>query len=154
MRSIGALAQMAGCSVQTIRWYEASGLMATPPRSAGNHRIYGDDAIRRLAFIRHARELGFPLDAIRELLTLGADPDGDCARADAIAARHVAEIDARIARLTALRTEVARMVERCDADRIAGCRVMEVLADHSHARCVTGEHQTGATGDGLVPGAA
>jgi DNA-binding transcriptional MerR regulator len=127
---IGALARRAGVKVPTIRYYEGVGLMPQAPRSEGNRRLYGEDAVRRLAFIRHARELGFEVEAIRELLALSAEPQASCEAADAIALRHLAAIDSRIARLTALRAEVARMTEECAHGRIGECRVIEVLADH------------------------
>jgi Cu(I)-responsive transcriptional regulator len=141
--SIGTLAKASGCSAQTIRWYEQAGLLAAPSRSGGRHRLYDDAAASRLAFIRHARELGFSLEAIRELLALTGDPNRPCAAADEIASRHLTEIDARIARLSALRAELARMLENCQGGRIADCRVIEVLADHAHEHCLSPDHGTG-----------
>lgn len=70
MLTIGKLGEAAGVKVPTIRYYEQIGLLPEPDRSAGNQRLYGQSALDRLAFIRHARELGFPLDAIRDLLSL------------------------------------------------------------------------------------
>ena len=98
--------------------------------------------VQRLAFIRHARELGFPLDAVRELLSLSDDADRSCAAADAIARDHLVAVERRIARLTALKTELERMIEQCRGGSIADCHVIEVLADHSHAHCVT-DHRAG-----------
>lgn len=140
--SIGALARATGAKVQTIRYYEQIGLLPEAARSAGNQRIYGRAHLDRLAFIRHARELGFPLDAIRELLKVADHPDHPCATADRIARDQLAAVDARITRLEALRTELERML--CDHARtgtIAECRVIEVLADHSHGHCVTHHEQ-------------
>src|SRR5690606_4906231 len=94
-------------------------------------RLYGRPAQERLAFIRHARDLGFPLGAIRELLSLSDDPDRPCAAADNIARRQLRAVNARIARLTALRTELERMVEHCASGTIADCRVIEVLGNHA-----------------------
>lgn len=73
--SIGDLARRSGCKVQTIRYYEQIGLMPEPGRTSGNQRLYGEKQADRLAFIRHSRELGFPLEAIRELLELSDDPN-------------------------------------------------------------------------------
>src|SRR3546814_20582317 len=70
MLTIGTLARRTGTKVQTIRYYEQVGLMPEPGRSEGGQRRYGDAELDRLSFIRHARQLGFPLDAIRELLNL------------------------------------------------------------------------------------
>ena len=85
MLTIGTLAKKTGTKVQTIRYYEQIGLLPEPGRSAGGQRRYGDSELDRLSFVRHARQLGFSLDAIRELLDLSDHPDKSCAEADAIA---------------------------------------------------------------------
>ena len=131
MLTIGKLGAAAGVKVPTIRYYEQIGLLPEPKRSAGNQRLYGRKVLERLAFIRHARELGFPLDAIRDLLSLSDDPDQPCAAADAIAGAQLAEVDSRIERLNALRVELQRMIAQCAGGKIADCRVIEVLGDHS-----------------------
>jgi DNA-binding transcriptional MerR regulator len=138
MLTIGKLGEAAGVKVPTIRYYEQIGLLPEPDRSAGNQRLYGQSALDRLAFIRHARELGFPLDAIRYLLSLSDRPDQSCAAADVIARAQLAEVESRLARLTALKGELERMVVQCAGGRIADCRVIEVLGDHS--LCAT-DHQ-------------
>ena len=131
MIPIGKLSEATGVKIPTIRYYEQIGLLPEPGRSAGNQRLYGRPAQERLAFIRHARDLGFPLEAIRELLGLSDDPARPCAAADAIARRHLRAVNARIARLAALRTELERMVEHCASGTIADCRVIEVLGNHA-----------------------
>ena len=100
--SIGSLAERTGCKVQTIRYYEQIGLMPKPGRTSGNQRFYREVHVDRLAFIRHSRELGFPLDAIRELLELSDDPNRSCEQADRIARAHLREVETRIASLTVL----------------------------------------------------
>lgn len=131
MLSIGRLGQAAGVKVPTIRYYEQIGLLPEAERSSGNQRLYGRKAMERLAFIRHARDLGFTLEAIRDLLSLSDRPDQPCAAADAIAKAQLAEVESRIARLTALKAELERMVLQCAGGRIADCKVIEVLGDHS-----------------------
>jgi DNA-binding transcriptional MerR regulator len=116
--------------IPTIRYYEGIGLLPVAERTGTNRRTYDDATVRRLRFIRHARELGFEVDAIRTLLDLADQPDRPCADADVIARRHLADIDNRLSRLTALRTEVQAMVDQCARGSIAQCRVIEVLADH------------------------
>ena len=86
----------------------------------------------RLACIRHARDLRFDIEAIRALLSLQADPDPSCGAADRIASARLAEVEERIASLTALRAELRRMVEECACGRVAECRVIETLADGVH----------------------
>ena len=136
--TIGRLARETGSKVQTIRYYEQIGLLPAPPRSAGNQRLYDSAYVDRLGFIRHCRELGFPLAAIRDLLGLVDDPDRSCEAADRIARIHLAEVDTRIARLVALKAELERMVVQCSGGRVAECRVIEVLADHS--KCLARDH--------------
>ncbi|MGE0725984.1 MAG: helix-turn-helix domain-containing protein [Alphaproteobacteria bacterium] len=127
---IGALSARTGCSVQAIRYYEQIGLLPPPDRTEGGQRRYGAAATQRLAFIRHARDLGFEVAQIRELLDLGDQPDRPCAEADAIARAHLAAVEDKIRRLQALRAALGRMVEACGHGQIADCRVMETLADH------------------------
>ena len=130
MLPIGKLSEATGVKVPTIRYYEQIGLLPEPERSAGNQRLYTKRAQERLAFIRHSRDLGFPLEAIRELLSLSGAPDHSCAAADDIARRQLRAVNARIARLTALQTELERMVAQCASGTIADCRVIEVLGNH------------------------
>lgn len=135
---IGALARRTGTKVQTVRYYEQIGLLPEPERSDGGQRRYDTAALDRLAFIRHAREMGFSLEMIRELLDLSDTPAHSCEAADAIARRHLAEVDAKLRRLEALKRELERMIAQCRGGRIANCRVIEVLADHRE--CLTRRH--------------
>jgi DNA-binding transcriptional MerR regulator len=134
--SIGDLAAHTGVKVPTIRYYEQIGLLPAPPRTEGQQRRYSGKAIKRLGFIRHSRELGFDVEAIRTLLSLQDEPDQSCATADRIAKARLAEVEMRIASLTALRLELQRMVKECACGRVSECRVIETLADtgHDHGR--------------------
>src|SRR5215210_684515 len=89
---IGEADRQSGVKVPPIRYYEQIGLLPAPPRSEGNRRQYDADDLRRLAFIRHARELGFEIDAIRTLLALQDEPDQSCVAADQIARARLAEV--------------------------------------------------------------
>jgi DNA-binding transcriptional MerR regulator len=130
--AIGDAARKSGVKVPTIRYYEQIGLLAAPARSEGNRRLFTRDDLRRLAFIRHARELGFDVEAIRALLSLQDHPEQSCASADAIARARLAEVEDRIARLGALKEELARMIDECACGRVAECRVIETLAAPHH----------------------
>ncbi|MBB4124714.1 MerR family transcriptional regulator [Martelella radicis] len=130
MFSIGELSRRTGVKVPTIRYYEQSGLIVPAERSEGNQRRYGRDEEGRLAFIRHARDLGISLDAIRELLELSAHPERPCDRADAIAREHLAAVREKITRLKRLEAELARITGHCDADAVGACYVIRSLADH------------------------
>lgn len=135
MLSIGRLSRETGTKVQTVRYYEQIGLMPEAERSAGGQRRYTTADLERLAFIRHARELGFPLAAVRELLDLADNPRRPCDEVDAIARRQLVRVERRIGRLEALRTELARMIDQCSGERVSDCRIIEVLRDHSE--CLT-----------------
>src|SRR5262245_2092737 len=128
--TIGRLAEATATKVQTIRYYETIGLMAPFTRTEGGHRLYDREDQKRLTFIRHARELGFPIEAIRELLSLSDNPETSCERADAIARRRLDEVEQRLIRLKALQKELKRMVAECGHGRVCDCRVIEVLSDH------------------------
>jgi DNA-binding transcriptional MerR regulator len=136
--TIGEAARQSGVKVPTVRYYESIGLLAAPSRSEGNQRSFEPADISRLAFIRHARELGFEIEAIRTLLTLQDDPNQSCASADAIAKARLVEVEQRIRSLTALKAELEIMVESCGHGRVDKCRVIEVLADHD--QCTHSHH--------------
>ena len=140
MLSIGTLARRTGAKVETIRYYERIGLMPEPGRTEGGQRRYGEAELDRLAFIRHARQLGFTLEAVRELLDLSDSPERSCGEVDAIARRHLREVERRLERLAALKRELERMVGECRRGTVADCRVLEVLRDH--AECLS-EHDAG-----------
>lgn len=139
--SIGDLARQAGTRVETIRYYEKAGLMPGAARTSGNHRSYTRAHADRLAFIRHSRELGFPLESVRTLLLVADNPGQSCAQVDAIAREHLAAVRSRITRLQALEAELSRMVQECGCGRVADCRVIEVLADQTHTHCLNRDHQ-------------
>lgn len=131
---IGEAARQSGVKVPTIRYYEEIGLLPPPPRSEGNRRHYKPADLHRLTFIRHARELGFEIEAIRALVTLQDDPNQPCGTADLIAKARLAEVEQRLRSLTALKAELEVMVEGCRHGRVATCRVIEVLADHGQCQ--------------------
>jgi len=137
--TIGELARDAGCSVQSVRWYEEKGLLPAAARTAGNQRRYTGTHAARLKFLRHSRDLGFSLDDIRGLLSLTGKPDMPCEEADGIASQHLAEVELKIEALEHLREELRSMVHECRGGRIKDCRVIEVLSDHRE--CQHKDHQ-------------
>lgn len=145
MLTIGKLSAAVGVKVPTIRYYEEIGLLPEAERSAGNQRLYSKAAQERLGFIRHARELGFPLEAIRELLSLSDHPDEACGAVDEIAARQLEAVKARIVRLEALKDELERMLAHQGSGKIASCRVIEVLGNHEN--CLHDSHVLGTMPD-------
>ena len=95
MFSIGDLSRRTGVKVPTIRYYEQMGLIAAPERSEGNQRRYSRQELERLAFIRHARDLGFPLEDVRRLLALWQDRDRTSAEVKRLALAHVAALETK-----------------------------------------------------------
>jgi DNA-binding transcriptional MerR regulator len=126
--TIGQLAKRAGARVQTVRYYEQIGLLPPAARSAGNQRIYGAADAARLGFIRHARELGFTLDQVRDLLALSDQPERPCEEVDGLARAHLADVERRMAALAGLKAELNRMIAACGhGGTVAECKIIEAL---------------------------
>ena len=114
--------------------------MPAPLRTAGNQRRYDPQYVERLNFIQHCRELGFNQKAIRDLLELTEQPNQSCESVTEIARTHLDELNQRIARLATLKLELERMIEVCHGGQVADCRIIEVLADHSHGHCISSDN--------------
>ena len=126
---IGELSRRTGCNIVTIRYYEQIALLPAPARSAGRYRVYDTADVRRLAFIRRSRELGFTLDEVRTLLSLSADDGQDtCANVREVAERHLADVRAKIADLQAMEHVLADAVRRCAAGEVPGCPIIDALS--------------------------
>jgi DNA-binding transcriptional MerR regulator len=126
--TIGQLGKATDTKVETIRYYERIGLLPAPSRTAGNYRNYASEHVRDLAFIRRARELGFTIDDIRELLGLAGHREAPCATIDHIVARHLATTEKKLAALKRLRRELRDTLDACNGGRIADCRVVQALS--------------------------
>lgn len=127
--SIGSLSQQTGCKIPTIRWYEDQGLLPEAERTAGNQRRYGNGHLTILQFIRHARALGFDLEAVRQLLHLSSCSHHSPHEADEIAKQHLLEVRERIKKLKRLEQELTAMIDACDENLDHECRVLTVLSD-------------------------
>lgn len=128
--SIGRLAKAADVKIPTIRFYEQIALLPTAARSDSDRRLYDEAAVRRLGFIKRARQLGFSIESIRTLLDLSDHPERPCGEANIMATEQLAAVSAKIAGLQALQVELARIAASgCDG-RVAECRVIEALGDH------------------------
>lgn len=128
MHSIGELSRRTGVKVPTIRYYEQTGLLEPPLRTSGNQRRYGEQAEERLGFIKHARDLGFPIEAIRDLIELGTHPEAPCARASLIAQAQLVQVRERIKALKRLEAELRRISTSCDDSSTEECYVLKALA--------------------------
>ena len=118
---IGELADLAGLTAKTIRYYEGLGLVDEPERHANGYREYGADAVERLRFIKDSQAAGLTLAEVGEILGMKAAGESTCAHTRTLLARHLAEVDAQIERLLAARAELMAMAERADALDPAGC---------------------------------
>ncbi len=125
--TIGPLSRQTGCKVETIRYYEKIGLMPKPPRTEGGHRLYGQDHLKRLSFIRRSRELGFTLEQVRNLLSL-VDGDGfTCDEVKEMTLRHAGDVRQKIADLRMLERVLKDMVLECNRGAVPECPVIDAL---------------------------
>jgi DNA-binding transcriptional MerR regulator len=120
--------------VETIRFYERTGLLPAPARTTGNYRAYRVEHLNRLSFIRRARDLGFSLNQIRALLGLSDERDQPCEAIDAIAREHLDAVDRKISDLQALRRELDHMIGQCKRGTVAECRIIETLSPSARPR--------------------
>lgn len=131
MLSIGDLSRHTGVKVPTIRYYEQIGILTLPDRSSGNQRRYERADLDRLSFIKHARDLGMNLNAIRDLIDLSSNPERSCAEADRIARDHLASVRDRIVQLRRLEAELERIAGTCGGDTVGECNVIRSLSNHA-----------------------
>jgi len=125
---IGALSVQTGVNIETIRYYERIGVMPAPPRTEGRQRMYDEDHLKRLTFIRRGRELGFSLDEIRELLGLVRGHGLTCAQVKAMTEQHVAGIRSRVKDLRKLERVLKALAARCHGREVPDCPILEVLS--------------------------
>ncbi len=127
---IGELAQVAQCSVETVRYYEKEGLLPEPARTAGNFRVYGADHLERLRFIRNCRALDMSHEEIRTLLRLADQPFEDCDAINAVFDEHIAHVDERIKELVQLKSQLSALRQRCEsAQAVNECGILQGLAE-------------------------
>lgn len=128
--SIGELASRTGCTPEAVRFYERQGVLPLPARRGnGRYRQYTSADVERVRFLRRARELGFALDDVKELMALASsDPSRPCEEVDAIARGHLAQVEAKLAQLKRLRTELRHVIHACAGDAgIGHCRILGAL---------------------------
>ena len=126
---IGDLAKRAGVKVVTIRYYEQAGLMPVCERTAGNYRVYAQEHLERLHFVRRCRDLGFSLKQIKDMLLLSAAESSTCADVCDVAAGHLKEVESKIADLRRLASELRRLRSSCNGKRLSReCRIIAALA--------------------------
>lgn len=127
--NIGNAARRTGVPAKTIRYYESIGLMPPAPRAENGYRDYGNSELETLKFIHRARNLGFPLKDVRDLLALWHDKQRASADVKRLALKHIDEIGTRIAELESIRDTLADLAERCHGDHMPECPIIDGLAD-------------------------
>ncbi|RMH14262.1 MAG: heavy metal-responsive transcriptional regulator [Planctomycetota bacterium] len=126
--TIGKVARQAGVGVETIRFYEREGLVEEPARRASGYRQYDPEVVRRVRFIRHAKELGFTLREIKELLELRVEPGCHCGDVLELAEAKIADIDERIRKLRKMRRALAGLTRDCKRGRPTDeCPILKAL---------------------------
>ena len=130
---IGELAKATGTKAETIRYYEREGILPAADRTHSNYRDYSGNHLAALTFVRRARQLGFSMAQVRELLALSHHDDNPCEDVDRLVQQQLAEIERKIADLTALRNELGQMLRSCQADKIGECHIIGILGRHAVA---------------------
>lgn len=133
-QTIGQLADATQTKVETIRYYERIGLLEEPARTAGNYRAYSADHLARLSFIRRSRDLGFTLEEVRALIGLADRKGHSCKEVDAIARRHLVDVERKIADLRALKRQLTSVVESCQRGVVDDCKILEALSPQQPVR--------------------
>lgn len=133
--NIGEAARASGVSAKMIRHYESIGLIQASQRTLAGYRQYRDRDVHLLRFIRRARELGFALAQIRQLLSLWDDPERASADVKRLANAHLADLDARIAALSEMRSTLVTLALACHDDQRPDCPILQGLAEPTGGPC-------------------
>ncbi len=124
---IGALSEQTGCNIETIRYYEREGLLPNPPRTEGGHRVYDEEHLKRLTFIRRSRELGFTLEEVRGLLRMVDGEHYTCAQVKSLTLDHLEDVRGKLADLKKLEKVLKQLAGRCTGDETPDCPIVEAL---------------------------
>lgn len=126
--TIGQVAGQAGVDVETVRYYEREGLIEEPARRASGYRQYGEEVVDRLRFIREAKELGFTLNEIKDLLSLKLDPSSSCAEVKGRAEAKIADIEEKIRTLQRMKRALGKLTKACSGDGpTSECPILDAL---------------------------
>ncbi len=127
--TIGAVAQQAGVRIETLRYYERKGIVPRPPRTSSNYRVYPEETVRRVRFVKRAQELGFSLNEIKELLALRATRGATCEDVCRQALHKIGDIEEKIQTLQAMKQALRKLVKECDSANapVSDCAILEAL---------------------------
>lgn len=126
--NIGQAAEASGISSKMIRYYEEIGLIAPAGRSRANYRIYSQDDLHHLRFIKRARSLGFSMDEVGLLLGLWRDKSRESAAVKQVAERHIADLEQKIAEMRSMVTTLSTLAYACDGNHRPDCPILDDLA--------------------------
>lgn len=125
---IGELAKLTGCSIQSIRYYEKEGLLNSILRSEGNFRLYNDESVRQLIFIKRCRSLDISLSEINQLSSLKSTPEQNCNEVNKLFDKHLQEVDLKIAELKKLKSQLLDLRHKCSDEHIVeDCGIIQKL---------------------------
>ena len=124
---IGELSKRTACNIETIRFYEKIKILPPPPRTERGHRVYSEDHLKRLTFVRRCRELGFTLNEVRTLLELVDGEDYTCAQIEQITVEHLGEVRQKITDLKKLERVLKKMASQCSGGTVPECPVIDAL---------------------------
>ncbi|KLU20502.1 MerR family transcriptional regulator [Caballeronia mineralivorans PML1(12)] len=127
--NIGQAASASGVTAKMIRYYESIGLVEAADRSDSGYRIYSNNDVHVLSFIRQARILGFPIEQIRELLSLWQDQGRASAEVKVVATHHLDELNTRIAELMEMRDTLAHLAQHCVGDERPCCPILDGMSE-------------------------
>jgi MerR family mercuric resistance operon transcriptional regulator len=128
--TIGKVARLAEVGVETVRFYERQGLIDKPPRRESGYRQYPEETVRRLRFIKRAKELGFTLKEIKELLSLRIEPETTCADVRRRAEAKIDDIEQRVRTLQRMKKALAKLTMACRGrGPVSQCPILEALED-------------------------
>ena len=128
---IGELAGRGGVNLQTIRYYERQGLLPIPPRLVSGYRVFPEDAVRRVRFIKRAQALGFSLGEIRDLLSIRSHTDGDAHEVRARANAKIADIEEKIRTLKAMKSALRHLTDKCSGcGPVSDCPILDAIEAH------------------------
>lgn len=129
--TIGVLSERTGVNIETIRYYEKIGLLPAPPRTEGGHRLYAEDHLKRLIFIRRSRELGFGQGEVRALLSLVDGGGYTCGEVKALTVQNLQTVREKIKDLRRLERTLAGISSQCEGGSVPECPVIDALFDES-----------------------
>ncbi len=127
--TIGTVANQAGVNIETLRYYERKGIVSKPPRTSSNYRVYPDETVRRVRFVKRAQELGFSLNEIKELLALRATRGATCDDVCRQALHKIGDIEEKIQTLQAMKDALRKLVKECASANapVSDCAILEAL---------------------------